>query len=93
VIGNGKRYKQQVKDYITQNGLEKKIIFLSETATVPPASFQTAVDFPAIYQSALAMIYPSFSRDLETGTGSFIEPAAGYHFLMYLAYPKPGRSA
>jgi glycosyltransferase involved in cell wall biosynthesis len=61
IIGDGKKYKQQVKDYIRQNGLEKKIIFLSENATsVPPGAFQTAVDFPAIYQSATAMIYPSF---------------------------------
>ena len=61
VIGNGKEYKQQVKDYIMQNGLEKKIIFLPENApAVPPAAFQTAIDFPAIYQSAIAMIYPSF---------------------------------
>lgn len=61
VIGDGKKYKQQVKDYIKQNGLEKKIIFLSENTTeLLPEVFQTAVDFPAIYQSALAMIYPSF---------------------------------
>ena len=61
VIGNGKKYKQQVKDYIRQNRLEKRIIFLSENAPgVPPSAFQTAVDFPDIYQSAIAMIYPSF---------------------------------
>ena len=61
VIGDGGKYKHQVKDYINQNGLEKKIIFLSENPSVK--SFQTftsAVDFPAIYQSAIAMIYPSF---------------------------------
>ncbi|HET6995377.1 MAG TPA: glycosyltransferase family 1 protein [Chitinophagaceae bacterium] len=60
VIGDGKTYKQQVKDYIRQNGLEKKIIFLSDNAALPSSLFQTAVDFPAIYQSAIAMIYPSF---------------------------------
>ena len=61
VIGDGKKYKQQVKDYIKQNGLEKKIIFLSENAPeVPSSAFQTAVDFPAIYQSAIALVYPSF---------------------------------
>jgi len=61
VIGDGKKYKQQVKDYIRQNGLEDKIIFLSEVAKdVSPGAFKTAIDFPAIYQSALAMIYPSF---------------------------------
>lgn len=61
VIGDGKQYKQQVKDYIRQNGIERKIIFLPEHATgVPASAFKTAVDFPAIYQSAIAMIYPSF---------------------------------
>jgi glycosyltransferase involved in cell wall biosynthesis len=61
VIGDGSKYKQKVKDYILQNGLSKRIIFLSENPTAKSsASFQTAVDFPAIYQSAIAMIYPSF---------------------------------
>ena len=61
VIGNGKKYKQRVKEYVLQNGLDKKIIFLSETpAAKKSTDFQTAVDFPAIYQSAIAMIYPSF---------------------------------
>ncbi len=61
VIGDGGKYKQQVKNYILQNGLEKKIIFLSEQPSARSSkTFQTAVDFPAIYQSAIAMIYPSF---------------------------------
>ncbi len=61
VIGDGGRYKQQVKDYILQNGVDQRIIFLSEnTAAKNSKEFQTAHDFPAIYQSALAMIYPSF---------------------------------
>jgi len=61
VIGDGKKYKEQVKDYIRQNRLADKIIFLSESAPAKSSlSFQTAVDFPAIYQSAIAMIYPSF---------------------------------
>jgi glycosyltransferase involved in cell wall biosynthesis len=61
VIGEGKKYKQQVKDYIRQNGLERKVIFLSENQlAVSSPSFKSAADFPAIYQSATAMIYPSF---------------------------------
>jgi glycosyltransferase involved in cell wall biosynthesis len=60
VIGDGKVYKQQVKDYIRQNGLEKKVILLSDNAALPASLFQTAADFPAIYQLAMAMIYPSF---------------------------------
>lgn len=60
VIGDGGRYKQQVKDFILQNGLDKKVIFLSESESAKSApSFQSAVDFPAIYQQATAMIYPS----------------------------------
>ena len=44
-----------------QNGIENKIIFLSEHPLGKiQITFQTAVDFPAIYQSAIAMIYPSF---------------------------------
>lgn len=61
VIGDGGKYKQQVKDYIKQNRLDEKIIFLSENPVArSSASFKTAADFPAIYQSAMAMIYPSF---------------------------------
>lgn len=61
VIGEGTKYKEQVKDYIRQNGLDDKIIFLSDSpAARSISSFKTADDFPAIYQSAIAMIYPSF---------------------------------
>ena len=61
VIGDGGKYKQQVQDYLLQNGLATKIIFLSDSAAAKSSSaFRTAVDFPAIYQSAIAMIYPSF---------------------------------
>ncbi len=61
VIGDGTKYKQQVKDYIKQNGLENRVLFLSENSSAKSSqSFQSAVDFPAIYQLAVAMIYPSF---------------------------------
>lgn len=61
VIGDGGKYKQKVKDFIRQNGIEDRIIFLSENpAAKNSASFRTAIDFPAIYQQAVAMIYPSF---------------------------------
>ena len=61
VIGGGGKYKQVVKDYIKQNGLENSIIFLSENLSAKSSqSFKSAIDFPAIYQSAIAMIYPSF---------------------------------
>jgi glycosyltransferase involved in cell wall biosynthesis len=61
VIGDGSKYKQQVKDFIKQNGLDKQVIFLSENPLAKvSSSFLRADDFPAIYQSATAMIYPSF---------------------------------
>ncbi len=60
VIGNGGEYKQKVKDYVQLNELSNRIIFLSDqpSAKFSP-TFQSAVDFPAIYQMATAMIYPS----------------------------------
>ena len=61
VIGSGGKYKQEVKDFIRQNSLEKKIIFLSEQPSAQSSKrFQNAEDLPGIYQSAIAMIYPSF---------------------------------
>ena len=60
VIGNGSGYKQKVKKYIQENNLEKDVIFLSEnTAVNKMKSFQSSADFPAIYQQAIAMVYPS----------------------------------
>lgn len=60
VIGNGDGYLQKVKNYVEVNNLQQQIIFLSETeAAKNSEAFKTAKDFPAIYQSAIAMIYPS----------------------------------
>lgn len=60
VIGIGGEYMQQVKAYIAANGLANNVIFLSEQeATKGDVDFKSAKDFPTIYQSALAMIYPS----------------------------------
>lgn len=60
IIGNGSAYKQQVKDFLYLNNIYEKVIFLSDTpqAKFSP-TFQSAVDFPAIYQMAEGMIYPS----------------------------------
>lgn len=61
VIGDGGKYKSQVKQYIADNGLDKEVIFLSDTDTAKnSAAFKTAADFPAIYQLAEMLIYPSF---------------------------------
>lgn len=61
VIGEGGKYKQLVKDFVIQNDLKSKVIFLSEDEKARSShSFRSATIFPAIYQSAIAMIYPSF---------------------------------
>lgn len=61
VIGDGTKYKQKVKDFIKQHGIDTQVIFLSENPLARVASsFLRAEDFPAIYQMAIAMIYPSF---------------------------------
>lgn len=55
VVGKGGKYLQQVKDYLRQQNLEQRVIFLSETA-----GYVVQQDFPAIYQMSTAMLYPSF---------------------------------
>jgi glycosyltransferase involved in cell wall biosynthesis len=57
VIGDGGDYKKQVQQFIAKNGLDKHVIFLSDK--FKNDSFRNASDFPAIYQQAIAMIYPS----------------------------------
>lgn len=59
VIGNGEKYKQQVKDFIKENNLQHQVMFLSEKQVSKDIDFISSKDFPAIYQSAIAMIYPS----------------------------------
>ena len=61
VIGDGTGYMQVVKDFVKGQGIENLVIFLSNNSTTKNLeSFKTAADFPAIYQQAVAMIYPSF---------------------------------
>ena len=60
VIGEGGEYKKRVKSFIHQNGLTQEVIFLSEQpANKKDPSFLTAIDLPAIYQQASALLYPS----------------------------------
>ena len=60
VIGEGSTYKQKVKAFIAENGLAQQVIFLSESPSAKSSeSYRSAFDFPAIYQMATAMIYPS----------------------------------
>jgi glycosyltransferase involved in cell wall biosynthesis len=60
VIGDGGKYKQQVKDFILQHNLENRIIFLSEKKKDHEAGFLSTPDLAVIYQLAIAMLYPSF---------------------------------
>jgi glycosyltransferase involved in cell wall biosynthesis len=60
VIGNGGAYKALVKEYIIKNNLQQDVIFLSDNDTINSIpSYKNSNDFPAIYQQATAMIYPS----------------------------------
>jgi len=63
VIGGGSEkdaYYKSVREYVRNNGLDRKVIFMADNPTAQTDNgFKTATDFPAIYQSALAMIYPS----------------------------------
>lgn len=61
VVGNGSAYKEKVKEYIRQNGLEDRIIFMSEVLIAAGKKpFVETEDFPSLYQLAATMIYPSF---------------------------------
>jgi glycosyltransferase involved in cell wall biosynthesis len=60
IIGNGGKYKQALKKYIQENGLESQVIFLSEHAEAKRnEGFKRSTHFPAIYQMSEALLYPS----------------------------------
>lgn len=59
-IGNGTSYKKRVQDYIRENNLENLVILMADRPESAHPAFQSATDFPAIYQLASAMIYPSY---------------------------------
>jgi glycosyltransferase involved in cell wall biosynthesis len=59
VIGNGKKEKEAAKKMMQENGIPDRLILLNEMAVAAENAFTTAADFPAIYQQALALIYPS----------------------------------
>ncbi len=60
VIGRGDGYKKKVLDYIQQENLSNRILFLSDQADINSIpSFKSGEDFPGIYQLATALIYPS----------------------------------
>jgi glycosyltransferase involved in cell wall biosynthesis len=59
VIGGGGAYKKLVKQYLKEAQLENRVIFLSEHPATKEPGFRNNIDFPALYQSSLAMIYTS----------------------------------
>jgi len=59
VIGNGKKQKEEAKQFMVANGISDRLILLNDLPQSKESSFTTAADFPAIYQQALALIYPS----------------------------------
>ena len=59
VIGDGKKEKEAVKKLMKENGVTNRLILLNEMPVAKESAFTTAADFPAIYQQALALVYPS----------------------------------
>jgi glycosyltransferase involved in cell wall biosynthesis len=59
VIGNGGSYKEKVMKFITAHNLSASVIFLNDLEAANSAAFKTSADFPAIYQMATALLYPS----------------------------------
>jgi len=59
IIGDGKIEKNEVKQLMKENGIEHRLLFLNELSAAKEDSFTSAADFPAIYQQALALLYPS----------------------------------
>ena len=59
IIGDGKNEKEKIKRLMQRTGLQDQLIFLNELTVSKENPFETGADFPAIYQQALALIYPS----------------------------------
>jgi glycosyltransferase involved in cell wall biosynthesis len=60
VIGNGSGpYMDSVHAFIQQHNLQQRVIFLNQHPQAKQAAYRNSTDFPAIYQGAAALIYPS----------------------------------
>ena len=59
VIGDGKKEKEEAKRLMKENGMAQQLILLNELPAAKEDSFTNATDFPAIYQQATALVYPS----------------------------------
>lgn len=60
VVGTGKKYAQQVTEYVAQNGLQNRVLF---TAAIKPAdpglNLKLTQNLAALYRMATGFIYPS----------------------------------
>lgn len=59
VIGQGNKEKESVRQLMKNSGMADRLIFLNELPVAREDPFTTGADFPAIYQQAKALIYPS----------------------------------
>jgi glycosyltransferase involved in cell wall biosynthesis len=60
VIGNGQNeYASSITAFIAKYNLQHKIIFMNQMPQAQNSDFKNSTDFPAIYQGAIALIYPS----------------------------------
>jgi glycosyltransferase involved in cell wall biosynthesis len=63
VIGDGGSYKKRVQQFIRENNLDNQVRFLADEPGLNALpSFKHATDFPAIYQQARCLIYPSIAE-------------------------------
>lgn len=53
VLGDGRGYKKEVKEYLRRENLDQQVIWLNDTHKFAFA------DLPALYQGAMALLYPS----------------------------------
>lgn len=60
VIGSGNGgYAAKVKAYVKAQQMEERVIFLEDRPEANDPGFHNSTDFPAIYQSAEMLLYPS----------------------------------
>lgn len=59
IIGKGKREKEESIQFMQKNGMANRLIFLNDLPGDKEGAFLSITDFPAIYQQATALIYPS----------------------------------
>ncbi|HVB03665.1 MAG TPA: glycosyltransferase family 1 protein [Chitinophagaceae bacterium] len=54
VIGTGEKYRHLIRQYLTAEGMQDRVIWLSDNQGLSNR------DFPAIYQGGQSLIYPSY---------------------------------